>query len=162
LICGGLSIRKSKGIAAWRRTGIACSLVLVGFLTVFLVSFRSADIIEGYIDFPAAKTTTYPGLLIIWRAYRTHGKGGSWNIQTTPLSSNLDITPEDYQFMLTHRSPEDHGRDPDEISSHGFFCAHVTLQRSANALRVLNAGSQKLAAGTVVVCPKDGSEFNFP
>lgn len=56
--------------------------------------------------------------------------------------------------MLAHRSPEDHGRNPDEISSHGFFCARVTLQQSGDALRVLNAGSQKLPAGTVVVCPR--------
>jgi hypothetical protein len=89
----------------------------------FLVSFRSADLIEGRIDFPPAKTRTYPGLLIISRAYQTHGKGQSWNIQTTPIWSNLDVTQADYELMLTHRSPEDHGRNPDEISiTASFVC----------------------------------------
>lgn len=153
LFCGGLSIRESRGMAGWRRGAIACCAVMLGFLAVFLVTYRSVDIVEGYIDFPSAKTRTYPSLLVIWRAYRTHGKGQSWNIQTTPIWSNLDVTETDYNFMLAHRNTVDHGRDPDEIASHGFFCARVTLQQSGNALRIMNAGSQKLPSGTVVVCP---------
>jgi hypothetical protein len=162
LACGGLSIRESRGMAVWRRIPISCCLVAVGFLAVFLVSSRIANLVEERTDFPPAKTRTYPGLLIIWRAYQTHGKGQSWNIQTTPIWSNLDVTQADYQFMLTHRSPEDHGRNPDEISSHGFFCARVTLQQSGDALRILNAGSQKLPAGTVVVCPTTPSQPTLP
>lgn len=153
LLCGGLSIHESRGMAAWRRVPIVCCVIMLGFLSVFLVASRSADIIEGFIDFPPAKTRTYPGLLIIWRAYQTHGKGRSWNIQTTPIWSNLDVTEMDYDFMLTHRSVVDHGHDPDEIASHGFFCARVTLQQSGDALRIMNAGNQKLPEGTVVVCP---------
>ncbi|MGF7181486.1 hypothetical protein HDF11_003004 [Tunturiibacter psychrotolerans] len=162
LVCGGLSIRESRGMAAWRRVAIGCCLAVVGFLAVFLLSSRSADLITARLDFPAAKTRTYPGLLIIWRAYQTHGKGRSWNIQTTPIWSNLDVTQADYEFMLAHRSPQDQGRNPDEISSHGFFCARVTLQQSGDALRVLNAGNQKLPAGTVVVCPTTPSQPTFP
>jgi hypothetical protein len=153
LACGGLSIRGSEGMALWRRIAIGCCLAVLGFLAAFLVSSRSADLIEGHIDFPPAKTRTYPGLLIISRAYQTHGKSRSWNIQTTPIWSNLDVVQADYEFMLAHRSSVDGGRNPDEISSRGFFCARVTLQQSGDALRVLNAGSQKLPAGTVVVCP---------
>lgn len=153
LLCSGLSFLQSRGMATWRRIWIACSLLLVGFSAVFLVIGRSSEIIEGRIDFPPGKTRTYPGLLVIWRAYRTHGKGRSWSIQTTPIWSNLDVTKTDYEFMLAHRGPGDHGSNPDEISSHGFFCAQVTIQQSGNALRVMHAGSQKLPAGTVIVCP---------
>ena len=162
LACGGLSIRESKGMALWRRIAVGCCLVALGFLAVFLVSSRGADLIEGRTDFPPAKTRTYPGLLIISRAYQTHGKGRSWNIQTTPIWSNLDVAQADYEFMLAHRSPADDGRNPDEISSRGFFCARVMLQQSGDALRVLNAGSQKLPAGTVVVCPTTPSQPTFP
>ena len=154
LACGGISIRESKGMAVWRRILTACSLVLLGFIAVFLLSSRVADLVEARVDFPPGKTRTYPGLQTIWRAYRTHGKGQSWNIQTTPLWSNLEVTESDYEFMLAHRNPEDRGRNPDEISSHGFLCARVTLEQSGNALRVLHAGNQKLPAGTVIVCPK--------
>jgi hypothetical protein len=153
MICAWLSIRESRGLAAWRRGFIACCLMLVGSISAFLVSSRSADLIEGLIDFPPARTGTYSGTLIIWRAYQTHGKGRSWNIQTTPIWSNLDVTEADYYFMLAHRSPNDQGRNPDEISSHGFFCARVTLQQSGNALRIMHAGSQKLPVGTVIICP---------
>ncbi len=155
LICGGLLFRESRGMEGWRRVPVGFGLVVMGFFAVFLVSSRSADIIEGLIDFPAAKTKTYPRLLLIWRAYQTHGKGRSWNIQTTPIWSNLDITEQDYDFMQTHRALGDHGRNPDEISSHGFFCARVTMQQSGKALRILHAGSQKLPAGTVMVCPSE-------
>jgi hypothetical protein len=158
LVCCGLSFLQARGMAAWRRIGIACSLLIVGFLAVFLVSYRSSDIIEGRIDFPPSTTRTYPGLLVIWRAYQTHGKGQSWNIQTTPIWSNLDVTKTDYEFMLAHRGPGDHGSNPDEISSHGFFCAQVTIQQSGNALRIMHAGSQKLPAGTVIVCPISPSQ----
>lgn len=143
----------SKGLALWRRIPIACCLGLVGFLAVFLLSSRVANLVEGRIDFPPASTKTYQGYLVIWRAYQTHGKGQSWNIQTTPIWSNLDITQADYNFMLGHRSPDDHGTNPDEITSHGYFCALVTLQQSANALRVLHAGSEALPEGSIKLCP---------
>ena len=92
-------------------------------------------------------------LLLISRAYRTEGKGQSWSIQTMPIWSNLNITQVDYDCMLHHRRPEDIGHNTNEISSRGYFCAHVTMQQSGSALRVLNAGSRKLPSGTIVICP---------
>lgn len=130
-----------------------------GIISVAMLSVRTARIVEGRIDFPTATTVTYPGLLVIWRAYQTRSKGGTgWSIQTTPIWSNLAVTKMDYDSMLAHRGPGDHGRNPDEISSHGFFCARVTLQQSGNALRVMHAGSHALPTGTVVVCPAAHSE----
>jgi phosphate/sulfate permease len=111
-----------------------------------------ATLAENQNDFPPAKTRTFQGLLLISRAYQTHGKGRSWNIQTTPIWSNLDITEADYKYMLSHRRPGDKGADPDEISSEGYFCAKVIFQRSGEALRVLNAGTYKLPMGTVRTC----------
>jgi len=153
LASGIVGIRKSKGITVWRRAPLALGLSLLGFLSVFLASSRTASIVEGLIDFPPGKTRSYTTLLLISRAYQTHGKGRSWNIQTTPIWSNLDVTEDDYEFMLTHRRAGDSTRDPDEISSNGYFCAHVTIQQSGNALRVLHAGSHKLLKGSVVICP---------
>ena len=80
------------------------------------------------------------------------GRGRSWNIQTTPIWSNLDITQADYEFMRTHRRPGDLSTDPDEIPSKGYFCAKVTLQQADEALRVLNAGTYKLPLGTIGIC----------
>jgi hypothetical protein len=150
---GIIGIRESKGIPVWRRAPLALALSLLGFLAVFLASSRTATTVEGLIDFPSGKTRSYTTLLLISRAYQAHGKGRSWNIQTTPIWSNLNITEDDYQFMLAHRRVGDDTRDPDEISSHGFFCAHVTIQQSGNAIRILHAGGQKLPKGSVVICP---------
>lgn len=126
---------------------------LMGLMSVFLFLGETANVIEGIIDFPPDKTQSSRELLSISRAYQTHGKGRSWNIQTTPIWSNLDITQDDYKFMLAHRRPGDGGRDADEISSEGYFCARVTIQVSGDAIRVMNAGTHKLPKGTVVICP---------
>jgi hypothetical protein len=152
LLLAGVAVFRRQKMTAWRvRQAIA--LTILGFLSVSLLSVRLARIIENHIDFPAGHTRTYPALLIIKRAYRTEGKGRSWNIQTMPIWSNLDITEYDYSFMLNYRRPGDDGHNPNEISSEGYFCAQVIMQESGNALRVLNAGSRKLPRGTVVVCP---------
>ena len=65
-----------------------------------------------------------------------------------PIWSNIDITQSDYNFMLGHRSPDDNGRDEDEIRSNGYFCAKATLQQPGEALRVLHAGTYKLPQGS--------------
>lgn len=142
--------RRSK-LSVKLRLGV--SLAIFAFASVFLASSRIADLVNGAMDFPAGKTKTINGLLLISRAYQTHGKSRSWNIQTMPIWSNLDITESDYQFMVAHRAPGDKRRDPDEIFSRGYFCAKVTLQESSSAVRVMNAGSQPLPEGTVIVCP---------
>src|SRR5581483_1988568 len=112
LASGVIVIRKSKGVNVWRRAGLAFSFSLLGFLSAFLVSSRTASIVEGVINFPPGKTRSYETLLLISRAYQTHGKGRSWNIQTTPTWSNLYITEDDYTFMATHRRVGDNTRNP--------------------------------------------------
>jgi hypothetical protein len=149
----GAAIYLSKRWTLWRRIGFALAFLLLGTLLGFMASYRIATIVEGLVDFPPAKTRSYPALLLISRAYQTHGKGESWNIQTTPIWSNMDITKEDYNFMLAHRRSGDESKNSDEISSKGYFCAQVTIEQSGNALRVMNAGSHKLPKGTVIECP---------
>lgn len=159
LVLMSVAVFGRQSLKLWQRIYLAIALAMLGFLTVFLLSSRIATLTENYRDFPAANTRTFYGFLRIDRAYRTHGKRQSWNIQTMPIWSNLDITPSDYGFMLNHRPPGDRGLDDDEIASRGFFCAHVLMQQSGNALRVLNAGSRKLPKGTVVICPATNSSL---
>jgi hypothetical protein len=144
---------KAKKTSLGQRIVMTFAFTLLSVLVVFLFSMRSMDLIYGWIDFPNGETRTYKGLLRISRAYQTHGKGASRNIQTMPFWSNMDVTEQDYQFMLDHRRPGDPERSPDEISSQGYFCAKVTVEQSKKALRVLHAGSRTLPAGTVVLCP---------
>lgn len=153
LISGVMAVIKSEGLAGWRRFGLTFAVAIVGFTAFFLLSSRASDIVEGLTDFPPGRTRTYPTLLLISRAYQTHGKGRSWNIQTTPLWSDLEITENDYNFMLAHRQPGDKSQNADEISSRGYFCAQVTVQQSGDAIRIMHAGSRKLPKGTVIVCP---------
>ena len=153
----GVAIFGRQKMKAWQRIYLAIALAMLGFLSVFLLSNRVAELVENHTDFPARSTRTYPTFLLINRAYRTQGKGQSWNIQTMPIWSNLDITEYDYSFMLNYRRPGDDGHNPNEISSEGYFCAQVIMQESGSALRVLNAGSRKLPNGTVVICPANGS-----
>jgi hypothetical protein len=153
LIAGIVAIRMSQKLIVWRRIVQTFCFAVLGFLVISMVSIRAADIVEGRIDFPPGRTKSYTALLLISRAYQTHGKGRSWNIQTTPIWSNLDITEDDYQFMLAHRRLGDSSSNPDEISSNGYFCARVTIEQSGNALRIMHAGSHKLPKGTVIICP---------
>lgn len=153
LVTAGLVLRYGVGLALWKRVYAAVLAALFCALLVFLMSSRVTTLVDNAIDFPAGRTQTKRGLLVISRAYRTHGKGQSWNIQTTPIWSNLDITRADYEFMLAHQPPDGIGRDGDEVHSHGYFCANVLAQISGSAIRVMHAGSQKLPQGTVIVCP---------
>ena len=158
LLCGGAAILCSKKMPVSNRIGLAIAFVLLGFLCVFLVSNRVAEISEGLLDFPPSKTTSRQALLMISRAYHTEGKNPSWVIQPKTIWSNLDITEDDYHFMQTHRRVGDDGHDPDEISSVGYFCARVTLQQSGDAQRVIHAGAHKLPEGTVIICPPGSGE----
>ncbi len=152
-----IAIFGHQSMKIWQRIYLAIALAILGFLSVFLLSSRTAELFESYIDFPPSSTRTYSAFLLISRAYRTQGKGQSWNIQTMPIWSDLDITASDYEFMMHHRRPGDIGHDANEISSGGYFCAQVTMQQSGSALRVLKAGSRSLPTGTVVICPANGS-----
>ena len=150
----------SAAIIFWQSEGslyrrLVMSVVvapLFSILGIFILLGEATTLITQSNHFPPATTRTFDGLLLVGRAYQTHGKGRSWNIQTTPIWSNLDVTEADYTFMLAHRAPSDSGRDPDEISSHGYFCAKVTLQQAGASLRVMHSGTYKLPLGTVGVC----------
>jgi hypothetical protein len=149
-------------LTQWKRLVLAQRIVwplcaaLIGFLTLFLFSSTATELVENRNDFPAAQTKTFDGFLSISRAYHTHGKSQSWNIQTMPVWSNMEITQADYEFMLSHRPEGPNASNKDEITSRGLFCAHVTMQRTDKALRVLHAGRGKLPEGTVIICPKVG------
>ena len=145
-------VRYTKKVAVWRRIATVFFGSLAAAVFVVIFSLRIVDILDGWIDFPAKKTQTFHALLRISRAYQTHGKGAARDIQTTPVWSDMNVTASDYNFMLHHRRPDDLSSNPDEISSKGYFCAKVAMQKSGNAYRVLHAGSGTLPSGTVIIC----------
>ena len=153
LVAGGTCIYLSRGLSVVQRIVLPLVFMFEASLCVFLVAGHVSSIVEGRMDFPAGKTHTRQVLFRISRAYATHGKGSGYYIQTMPIWSNLDITSEDYDLMREHRRPGDEGRNPDEVSSRGYFCAKVMIEEANGALRILHAGSQKLPRGTVMVCP---------
>ena len=156
-VCGvtvcAAAIYLTKGLTVVQRIVLPVVLLFEAGVGIWLIAGHVASIVEGRIDFPSGKTRTYQGLLLISRAYQTHGKSASQYIQTTPIWTNLEITDEDFAFMRAHRRPDDPGKNPDEIKSNGYFCAKVTLEQSQNAMRILHAGSEKLPRGTVIRCP---------
>ncbi len=143
-------LTQSKG--PWFRRAVMVVLFgLLGGGATFYLACSLAAIADMQADFPAGKTQTYPAYVMIGRAYRTRARALNWHIQTTPLWSDLRIGQRDYDFMASHRSPRDRVRNPDEISSRGWFCAHVTMQRSGSAQRILHTRSA-LPDGTVGLC----------
>lgn len=128
-------------------------LVVVASIGIFLVANPTASILEGRMDFPAGKTHVRQAVIQISRAYQTHGKSSSQYIQTMPIWPDFEITHQDFVFMQRNRRPGDDGHSADEISSHGYFCAKVTIEQSDRAIRILHAGSQELPEGTVILCP---------
>lgn len=153
LALGYVAISSRQQMKLVPRIYFALCMALLGFLSVFLLSSRIADLALKEHDFPKKSTSSFTGDLLIRRAYTTHGRFQSWNIQTMPLWSDLSITEGDYRFMLEHRRPGESTTNQAEISSEGYFCAHVAMQQSGQALRVLHAGSSPLPAGSVVLCP---------
>jgi len=149
LVSVAVAITQARYTPAWRRAGMAFGFGLMTLIVSFMAVYLISDLIIGRIDFPPGKTKTFKALMLISRAYHTR----HWNIQTMPVWSNMDITKEDYKFMLAHRRPGDNGNDPNEISSRGHFCASVTMEQSGQALRVLHAGRRTLPKGTVILCP---------
>ena len=99
---------QSQG-ALYRR--LVMSLIVTpifAFLGVFLLAAEISTLVAMRYDFPPERTRTFDGLIIIQRAYQTHRKSRSWNIQTMPIWSNIYITQSDYNFMQSHRAPNDH------------------------------------------------------
>jgi hypothetical protein len=138
----------------WPNRILLCLLgvPLIAFFGIFLLAGEALALVSARVDFPPAQTQRFDGILMISRAYQTHGKGRHWNIQTTPIWANLRIAEADYRQMRDHRSPEDPGRDPDEIASDGYFCARVEAERAGNALRILHAGNYDLPQGMIGIC----------
>jgi hypothetical protein len=128
---------------------------LFGFAALFFAAMGCATIVEGWIDFPANVTRASQRLIAIADAHHSVGGRGSqsWTARIMSYDASLDITREDYGFMLAHRRPEDDASEPDRIASGGYFCARVTIEQAGDALRVVHAGSYTLPPGTVVVCP---------
>ncbi|MEO1967683.1 MAG: hypothetical protein ABGW87_03080 [Sphingomonadaceae bacterium] len=154
-----------KATVSWplkNRIGFVVALSFITFLASILAFMPAAGIVEGWMNFPAASTKTFEAFLPIGRAYRSHSRSGdSWTIQPTPLWTNIDVTQADWDFMLTRRRPWDDGTDPDNISSNGYFCAKVTMQKSGDALRIIYSGhynplnwTYRLPTGAIVVCPR--------
>lgn len=141
---------------AYNRIGFTIASSFLSFLAVSMTLLPASEIVEGWIDFPPAKTVTYRQVPIaISRAYRTHGKGQSWNIQTMPLWSNIEISEDDYAWMLANRRPGDVASGPDEIKSEGYFCVLASIQKAGDAIRILHAGRAGLPRGSIELCPSD-------
>ena len=148
---------------AWRSQpkavarAMACiGLPLAGAIGFVLAGMGVSKVVWNVIDFPGGHTKDYPGVLLqVSRAYRTHGKGAHDAIQIMPIFADINVKSVDYDFMLVHRRPDDHGHDSDEIASKGWFCASVTLQQAGSSVRVLHAGSWSLPEGSLQLCPVD-------
>jgi len=155
-------------VAGWRnpnqpgtinRIMAAFGLFIAGTIFVALASLGGGKLAWNAIDFPSGKTREYDNvLLMVSRAYHTHGKSQHNVIQTMPIWTNLNVSNADYAFMLAHRRADDHGTDRDEIASKGWFCAKVKVQQSGDALRVMHAGSLDLPEGSVALCPTDADD----
>jgi len=159
LVSAGVGIWQSAGRPLWRRVHATFALWFVGTLSTFFLFSSISSLIQNALDFPPEKVRTFDTYLRIGRAYRAYGKPGGWVIQPEPIWGNIDIKRDDFEFMAKHRRPGDPGNDPDEISSKGYFCAHVTMQQSGKSFRVMHAGSHALPRGSVVVCPEGQSTF---
>ena len=155
----GLVFRRTRnadaGIA--RRVVASISWGIAAAMAMVFLTYSAADFVEGRIDFPGNSTFSLDGVIPISRAYRSHNRNGNWTVWTQPYNAMLYIARQDYDFMLSHRRPGDESRDPDRISSKGYFCVSVSMEQSGDNLRILHAGSHQLPAGSVVVCSSSGT-----
>lgn len=131
---------------------------LGGSLSTMALFATVSNIVQNRVYFPASNTRTFTALIPIDRAYLGHSRGcvaenTCWNVQTSPLWSDLNVFEDDYQFMLDNRSPDDVSDDTEEISSRGFHCLQVKVQKAGTAIRIMDAGSSTLSKGSVVLCP---------
>lgn len=134
---------------------------LFGALSALLLLGTTSNIVQNLIYFPAAQTHSFSALIPISRAYVGHSRtcaaeNSCWNVQTMPIWSDLNVFEGDYRFMLENRRPNDAGQDDAEISSLGYHCLRVKLQKAGQAMRIIDSGSQTLPKGSVVLCPDGG------
>lgn len=131
---------------------------LGGSLTTMVLFATVSNIVQNRVYFPASNTQTFDALIPIDRAYLGHSRGcvaenTCWNVQTSPLWSDLNVFEVDYQFMLDNRSPDNVSDDTEEISSRGFHCLQAKVQKAGSAIRIMDSGSSTLPKGSVVLCP---------
>jgi hypothetical protein len=156
-LCGiaalGWSIYLTQGLKPIQRIILPPVLLLLASIGTFMLASRLAYIEVGRLDFPAGKTQTRKALFPVYRAFETHGRYGNTDyVQLMATGTELEIGLQDFAFMRNHRLL-DQGSDSDQISSNGYFCILVTIEEFGSSLRILHSGSQKLPAGTVVLCP---------
>jgi hypothetical protein len=154
LVSAAVGFWQSAEPSLFRRVFIPFVFWLMGTAAAFGVIYTAANLMLNARDFPPEKTRSFKLIFRISRAYRTYGTNAGWDIQIMPVRRHMYITRGDYEFMLRRRAPADHATDPDEISSGGYFCAHVTAQESGDALRIMHAGDATLPRGSVIICPK--------
>ncbi|MDH7975913.1 hypothetical protein QH494_27350 [Sphingomonas sp. AR_OL41] len=149
----GFRVRRPRRVAD--RLFRASWYALLGFLAVYFALTEIATIVVGWRDFPATGSRSSQRLIAIADAsHYTVSKGSQrWMVTTRSFGATLDITREDYGFMLAHRRAGDDASEPDAIASDGHFCARVTVEQAGSALRVIHAGSYTLPQGTIVLCP---------
>jgi hypothetical protein len=153
LVIGVTAGYLTRMLSIVQRIVLPIAMAFVAAIGMLMMAGHLSSILEGWLDFPSDKSHTRQVLLVISRAYQTHGKGATQYIQTMPIWSNLEIEHEDFAFMRNHRGPGDDGRNPDEISSRGYFCAKLMIEESGKAVRILHSGSEKLPRGTIILCP---------
>lgn len=154
-----VGLSQSEGSLSARLLLAVLGFGMGGALTATLLLVTLSDLIQNWFYFPAHETQTYRATIPIERAYvgqarYCRAQNSCWNVQTTPLWSVLNVFEDDYEFMLANRSPDDAGKDPEEISSNGRHCLQVTMQQAGEALRILEAGAGTLPNGSVVACPR--------
>jgi hypothetical protein len=157
LLSAGIAIYLSKCMSVVTRVRWALPLLMIGAIGPYMVINHAAMIVSGWVNFPPSGTTSRTALMLIDRAYHTHGKGAAAHIQTMQVWTDLTITEVDYRFMLQHRRPGDASQNPDSISSKGYLCARVVLQQSGIAARIMHAGNGDLPEGSIVTCPAGGA-----
>lgn len=159
LLIIGLVFRKTRNAYAGIARRVVAS-VLWGFaaaIAMVILTLSAANFVEGRIDFPRSSTFSVDGVIPISRAYRSHNRNGNWTAWTEPYNAMLYIARQDYDFMLAHRRPGDEGRDPDRISSKGYFCVSVSMEQSGDNVRIIHAGDHQLPAGSVGFCSSSGT-----
>lgn len=144
--------RQSSG--GWLSRAVLCLFVapLMTFLGMFMLITEALTLIANGENFPSAKSHRSIAVVQIDRAYRTMGKTRTWNIQATPVWSDIEITRADYDYMLTHRRPGDQTSDDTAIASDGYFCAKVEIEQAGGALRILHAGWWPLPDRSIGLC----------
>ena len=156
LVSAAVGLRQSSELSLFQRIFMTLLFWLMGTCVASMLLYIAANLMLNARDFPPENTRSSVMRAPIARAYRTHGRTASHNIKILPvwLNTHMYITRTDYDFMLRHRAPTDHGTNPDEISSMGYFCARLPVQISGDAVRVMHAGQTELPKGTVIICPK--------